>query len=48
MEPVSAAAAWVFALFGIVAVVIVARHAGALRHGDHEDEEAQHVRGSWP
>jgi hypothetical protein len=26
---------------GIGRVVIVARHAGALRHGDHEDEEAQ-------
>jgi hypothetical protein len=38
MDPVSAVAAWVFALFGIAAVVFVARQRGSLRH-EHEHED---------
>jgi hypothetical protein len=37
MDPVLAGAAWVFALFGIAAIVFVARHAGVLRQVEHED-----------
>ena len=47
MDPVTAVAAWVFALFGIAAVVFVARQGGTQRPLAHEDEDAQHLRGSW-
>jgi hypothetical protein len=47
MDPVTAVAAWVFALFGIAAVVVVARQGGTQHQLAHEDEDAQHLRGSW-
>ena len=47
MDPITAVAAWVFALFGIAVVVFVARQGGSLHQGEREDDDAQHLRGSW-